>query len=109
MSDINVNPSLQHRITVNENGCWLWLGNISKEGYGRASRPRGDGTYETILAHVLSYELHIGVVPEGKILHHINMCGHKRCINPTHLEPLTREEHRHTHADPNWFPCGHPR
>lgn len=63
-------------------GCWLWLGSRTEKGYGRI-RFRG----EWWSAHRLSYEQHVGPIPEGMQLDHL--CEHPRCINPAHLEPVT--------------------
>jgi HNH endonuclease len=64
--------------------CWAWR-NTSTQGYGYLSV---GGV--TIPAHRLSYELHIGPIPEGSEIDHL--CGNRVCINPAHLEPVTRSE-----------------
>lgn len=46
-------------------------------------------------AHVFVYETLVGPVPEGKDLNHT--CEEPPCINPDHLEPLTRAEHMRLH------------
>lgn len=62
-------------------GCWLWLGFTDKDGYGRYG---GRGAY------VVSYEDHVGPIPEGMELDHL--CRQRLCIRPEHLEPVTRHE-----------------
>jgi DNA-binding XRE family transcriptional regulator len=64
------------------NGCWKWLKHIDRDGYGSAD----SGT-----AHRLIWERHRGPVPEGRELHHI--CENRGCVNPYHLQPVTRAEH----------------
>lgn len=67
-------------IPVSESGCWLWIGSISGNmGYGEIQR--GDGT--KIKAHRLSYELHVGSIPNNqRVLH---KCDVPQCVNPHHL------------------------
>jgi len=67
---------------VDENGCWIWKYSVcSITGYGK-----GAGR----LAHRVSYERHVGPIPEGLELDHL--CGVRVCINPEHLEPVTHLE-----------------
>lgn len=70
-----------------EGDCWIWQGTVNPRwGYGQV-QTRG------VLhrAHKLAFELVNGPVPEGKELHH--RCEMKLCINPAHLQPLTKQEH----------------
>ena len=67
-------------------GCWYWRGNVNPAtGYGRL----GIGQ-RNFAAHRLSYELHVGPIPEGLDLDHL--CRVRHCVNPAHLEPVTRWE-----------------
>jgi hypothetical protein len=65
-------------------GCWLWTGPLSKEGYGRTKQA---GEW---YAHRASWVLHRGPIPEGLELDHL--CRNTRCVNPDHLEPVTHAE-----------------
>lgn len=62
--------------------CWLWLGTGTKSGYGQLSV---DGQHH--YAHRVSYELHVGPIPDGLQIDHL--CRTRRCVNPRHLEPVT--------------------
>jgi len=64
-----------------ENKCWNWSGAISCSGYGVLQRGhRGQGL---VRAHRLSYEIHKGEIPKGKLILH--SCDNKLCCNPSHL------------------------
>lgn len=66
-------------------GCWLWMGARSGGGYGII-----EDNCQRIYAHRLSYELHYGAVPTGMYLDHL--CRVRCCVNPDHLEPVTKRE-----------------
>lgn len=66
-------------------GCWLWIGCPKPNGYG-VLRVGGKNVY----AHRLSYELLVGPIPDGLTIDHL--CGVRNCVNPAHLEPVTRGE-----------------
>lgn len=76
------------RYQVNASGCWLWLGGTSG-GYGQFFAGVVDGVRTRVYAHRFSYELHVGKVPSGLQLDHL--CRVRRCVNPTHLEPVTAQ------------------
>lgn len=71
--------------TIDANGCWLWSGCILKSSYSQVSR---DGVRE--YAHRWMYKRHKGEIPEGLDLDHL--CRIRHCVNPDHLEPVTRTE-----------------
>ncbi|MCW2165391.1 HNH endonuclease [Microbacterium hydrothermale] len=68
-------------------GCWPWLGTRNGRGYGQVSRTR---PLSKLLAHRVSYTLHVGPIPDGLALDHT--CRNRSCVNPAHLEPVTTAE-----------------
>lgn len=70
---------------VDENGCWIWLMCLHKDGYATIHR-KG----KTTLGHIFTYVEKYGPVPEGLELDHT--CEVRRCINPDHVEPVTHHE-----------------
>lgn len=67
-------------------GCWLWVKAWSSEGYGQLHNG-----VTVVYAHRLSYELYHGVSLSGKQqLDHL--CRVRCCVNPLHLEAVTRRE-----------------
>lgn len=66
-------------------GCWLWNGALDGTGYGQFL-----GKGNKVQAHVYSYRNYVGMYSDDLDLDHI--CEVKRCVNPAHLEPVTRAE-----------------
>lgn len=82
---IPVEDRLWPRLVEESGGCWRWTGSTISGGYGRI---RVDGVQRS--AHVVAYELVVGLVPPGLILDHL--CRNRACCNPAHLEPVTFRE-----------------
>lgn len=64
--------------------CWVWLGSHDR-GYGHFGV---DGGY--VRAHRWAWEALVGPIPPGLVLDHL--CRNPSCVNPDHLEPVTRAE-----------------
>lgn len=65
--------------------CWSWIGPVNSSGYGNA---RYCGRVEGV--HRIAYLVWIGPIPEGMEVDHL--CRMRRCVNPDHLELVTRRE-----------------
>jgi len=83
---VPVEPRFFAKVDVGNSpaGCWMWTGGAS-DGYGTfriGSR--------MLKAHVVAYELCVGPIPAGTQLDHL--CRETLCVNPLHLEPVTRGE-----------------
>lgn len=73
-------------ILVTEDDCWFTnrgtsqsYGHIQFKMWGKAA-----------MAHRISYELFVEEIPDGMVLDHL--CRTPACVNPEHLEPVTRGE-----------------
>lgn len=78
--------------------CIEWAGYIKPNGYGQT------GAGEP--AHRAAYVASRGPIPEGLEIDHL--CRNKQCVNPDHLEPVTRAENaRRRFADYTHCANGH--
>ena len=72
---------------IDENGCWIWCKYATPGGYGYASL---NGRCDYVHRH--SYRTHRGPIPEGTEIDH--RCRVRLCMNPDHLEAVTRGENQ---------------
>jgi hypothetical protein len=79
-------------------GCWNWIGALSAGKYGSIYY---EGRMQK--AHRVMWRVRRGEILVGMDLDHL--CRNTRCVNPAHLEPVTRSENlrrspimdRHSH------------
>ena len=70
-----------------ESGCWLWIGALDSNGYGRVNY---GGHAKSGLAHRVMY-----LTIKGQIINNLpldHLCRNHKCVNPNHLEPVTHKE-----------------
>jgi hypothetical protein len=68
--------------------CWVWKRNKTLNGYAqRVATSKQSGTN---YVHIQNYVAKYGPVPEGLDLDHL--CRVRACVNPDHLEAVTRRE-----------------
>lgn len=76
--------------------CWPWGGRLHA-GYGQVPSGRG--------AHRVAYEWFVGPIPTKLEIDHLchnedlacrgNLeCAHRRCVNPAHLQAVTKSVNR---------------
>jgi len=65
--------------------CWNWKAGLDSHGYGFIKLNKVNAK-----AYRVAYELVKGPIPEGKQIDHL--CRNRKCVNPDHLEPVTRRE-----------------
>ena len=71
-------------IEILNNGCWQWLGSLSTSGYGK----HYIGSTQ-FFAHRFSYTIFNNEIPKN--LHIDHLCRNRGCVNPEHLEAVTRK------------------
>lgn len=83
-----LNPLIDNwsRYEVDDRGCWIWTGSTYANGYGKLSRR----IHGTCIAHRAFYIHFVDDPPAGADLDHL--CRVRRCVNPWHLEPVSRME-----------------
>lgn len=75
--------SVKYQIDV-RSACWIWVAGCMTSGYGQFY----DGTRD-VGAHRWSYKNFIGEIPENLEIDHL--CENKLCVNPEHLEAVSRQ------------------
>ena len=92
----------------NENGCMVWQGSVSDNGYGVFwLRRKSEG------AHRISVMVSGRQIPAGMQVDHL--CRKPKCVNPLHLEVVTPRENQRrgigfsaVNAVKTQCPKGHP-
>lgn len=73
------------KVVVDSNGCWIWQGAKSAEGYGFFM-----GKKKNQAAHRWAYERFKEPIPAGLVIDHL--CRVRCCVNANHLEPVSISE-----------------
>lgn len=87
---------IRSRVSIEDRGyrtpCWISdrAGGGSDMEYTKIGITGSTGRYEIWYTHRLAYELHVGPIPEGRLIDH--RCDQTKCCNPEHLAPVTPRE-----------------
>lgn len=73
-------------VALTPNGCWEWKWPRNVRGYGLVSTK----TKGTLMAHRLSYCVHVGPLTPGLFVMHL--CNNPPCVNPEHLKQGSHDE-----------------
>ena len=78
--------NIRAKINISEDGCWLWQGEINRNGYGRC-------WFEGVrhMVHRFIYKHVKASLDNDKLLDHVYSARYceRNCCNPTHVSPVT--------------------
>ena len=75
------------KCTIDESGCITWRGMVNRSGYGTISW----GSRQWMV-HRAMWTATVGPIPEGIDWTIDHLCFNTSCVNPDHLEVVTRAE-----------------
>lgn len=96
----SVNERFAERYLVDkETGCWNWVANVNKKGYGIIAGEINGKRYvpkgQQMLAHRVSWIIFRGDIPHSDAAHGtvvMHTCDNPRCVNPKHLRLGTQSD-----------------
>jgi hypothetical protein len=77
--------AIKVQLPTDPGGCWEWVGGKNGACYGYGHIWIKD---KWLKAHRVGYEMFVGPIPRGLELDHL--CRNRACVNPSHLEPVSR-------------------
>ena len=84
--DVDTDPPWWNRFVVEPNGCWRWTGTLNPAGYGMTwSNGRTQAAHRRVFEDING----VHILSCMDIDH---LCRNHACVNPEHLEVVTRQE-----------------
>ena len=100
MADVEILPKrIVDKITYPSNGCWLFSGSLTHNGYGQIKLNR-----KTTRVHRYSYELFNGNIDNNLLVLH--KCDTRNCMGPDHLFLGTSKDNTKDMINKGRFSCG---
>lgn len=93
----DITSRINEKFVILDNGCWEWTGGLNQYGYAKVKYDYVDRG-----GHTVSWYLANGRWPKEELDHLCHTldpacvggvdCRHRRCINPAHLEEVSKVE-----------------
>ena len=81
LNDTRLPRRFWDRVQPTLEGCWIWLGKLTSDGYG---------VFERTTAHRYAYQRLVGEFARQLSCDHL--CFERSCVNPEHVDPVTQGE-----------------
>jgi len=87
IGDPRLPPRFWSKVSVDERGCWRWIGAKQNSGYGTVKF-----CGKNWRAHRAFFTALVGPIKSETLDH---LCRVRECVNPAHLEQVTHKENCH--------------
>jgi hypothetical protein len=86
-------PSILSRCVRTQTGCLEWTGFLNRDGYGVvAVRSPVDRRWRSMYVHRVTFFLHWGFLPSGRLTALDHACRNPACCDWEHLQAVTTRE-----------------
>jgi HNH endonuclease len=82
---LSLKDRIESKIEKDDSGCFIWTGHVDTGGY-----PNIKFQGKNYLVHRSYYKIVVEDIQKHNTLDHL--CRNKLCINPDHLQPVSRSE-----------------